>query len=103
MRSFSSFSEQRGFAPDEEVGKGAAARWTGVCAAVGLFKLYGQFYLLIGRYLLQTGYTAGALITEVRRDLSAATGKRWAPFTVALAGTLTTTECVLLGRVMVLH
>lgn len=102
MRSFSAFSERRGFARDEAVGKAAAARLTGVCGAVSRPpKLHGQFYLLIGRHLLQTEYTAGALITEVRRDLSAATGKRSAPFTVA--GTLTTTECVLLGRVMVLH
>lgn len=42
-------------------------------------KLYAQFYLLIGRNLLQRGYMAGPVITEVRSDLSAATGKRSAP------------------------
>lgn len=47
--------------------------------AVEPLKLYGQFYLLIGRYLLQTQYMAEPLITEVRSDSSAAAGKRSAP------------------------
>lgn len=71
----------------------------GVCAAV-CSKLYGQFYLLIGWYLLQTKYMASGLITEVQYNLSSATGNARA-FIVGAQVSLTTTECILLARVIV--
>lgn len=79
VRPLTSFSERGG--GGHEMRKQKSGVWFDWCLCRSRpLKLYGQFYLLIGRDLLQTEYMAGPLITEVRSDLSAATGKRRAPF-----------------------